>query len=262
MWFLDDASVPSSIFHSLKIKSFNPDVRGQVMQGTDSAPSIDIDRRASASAFGILSEGISTALQTPTLYGLYLVVAIIGWLLIQPLPGMVSTVLDTIVSSTAGGIAVIMAYTTLGGRPNSRESFAGRLVFVLISQIIAGIIIGIGFICLIIPGIYLYIRLQLIIPVIMLEGCGPIEALSRSSTLTKGHTWTILGVGIVFIICSLFFMFVIYAMGLAPVEDLTLATLRQALQPSSTLAAIVITPISISSYTVMYGLYSQESSHQ
>ncbi len=81
---------------------------------------------------------------------------------------------------------------------------AGRYVYALAAAIVTGIIVGIGFILLIIPGIYLLIRLTLAVPSVVLENRGPIEGIKRSWDLTKGNWWNIfvvlLVVGIVVLV--------------------------------------------------------------
>ena len=51
---------------------------------------------------------------------------------------------------------------------------------------VTGLIIGVGCIFLIVPGIILACRLGVSVPVAMLEDCGPGKAISRSMELTKG----------------------------------------------------------------------------
>ena len=69
--------------------------------------------------------------------------------------------------------------------------------------ILAGIAIGIGFILLIAPGLYLLTIWAVIAPVIVLERVGVFESFGRSQQLVKGFGWPVLGV--------LFCLFVIQA---------------------------------------------------
>ncbi len=57
----------------------------------------------------------------------------------------------------------------------------------LIASIIMGIAVAIGIFLLIVPGIYLAIRLQFYSAYIVEEDCGIIESLQKSWDLTKGH---------------------------------------------------------------------------
>lgn len=68
-----------------------------------------------------------------------------------------------------------------------------RLLVFIGAGIIAAIMVILGFLLLIIPGIYLLLRLSYLYPVIANEDVGPIEAIKRSFALTKGNLWEIIG---------------------------------------------------------------------
>jgi hypothetical protein len=68
---------------------------------------------------------------------------------------------------------------------------AGRYLAVLGAVVLAFIFEGIGYLFLIIPGIFLYIRLVLAPVTVMLEATGPFNAIERSWRLTKGNWWRI-----------------------------------------------------------------------
>jgi hypothetical protein len=72
-----------------------------------------------------------------------------------------------------------------------------RLPALIVAGLLASIGIGIGLIVLIVPGLYLLTRWAVIVPVIVVEGRRAGEAFSRSSQLTAGHRWTVLGVSVV-----------------------------------------------------------------
>lgn len=57
----------------------------------------------------------------------------------------------------------------------------------LLAGIIMGLLVGIGIILLIIPGIYIAMRLQFAMAYIIEEDADAIDALTRSWNLTKGH---------------------------------------------------------------------------
>jgi hypothetical protein len=72
---------------------------------------------------------------------------------------------------------------------------------ILGSQIIFGIIVTVGFILLIIPGIYLAVSLSLLLVALIIEGKGFGEAFSRSILLThKRWWWTFLLLLVIYII--------------------------------------------------------------
>jgi hypothetical protein len=51
-----------------------------------------------------------------------------------------------------------------------------------------------GMLLLIVPGVILLLMLSVSVPVRVIEGKGVIESMSRSSDLTRGHRWAILGI--------------------------------------------------------------------
>lgn len=79
-----------------------------------------------------------------------------------------------------------------------------KLLKYIVAIIINTIIVAIGFCLLIIPGIYLSLRLQFFAAFIVDEDCGAIESLKRSWEITKGNEMsllliflTMIGIGII-----------------------------------------------------------------
>jgi hypothetical protein len=68
----------------------------------------------------------------------------------------------------------------------------------------AGIYIGLASIALIIPGLYLIIRWYLVNSIVVAEGVRSADALKRSSELTRGYRWRILGMVLLQILFSFF----------------------------------------------------------
>ena len=60
--------------------------------------------------------------------------------------------------------------------------------------ILAGIAIGIGFLLLIVPGLFLITIWAVIVPAIVLERVGVFDSFGRSQALVKGNGWSVLGV--------------------------------------------------------------------
>ena len=72
-----------------------------------------------------------------------------------------------------------------------------QLPAVVIAGILAAIGITIGFILLIIPGLFLLTIWSMVIPVIVLERRSTGEAFSRSREVVRGHGWSVFGLVIV-----------------------------------------------------------------
>ncbi|HEY6522442.1 MAG TPA: hypothetical protein VIY10_01665 [Solirubrobacteraceae bacterium] len=80
---------------------------------------------------------------------------------------------------------------------SSRESIrfgARRFLPLLAMLIVLYIGLGIGFVLLVIPGIWLYAAWGVATPALMIERLGPFRALGRSRRLVKGRWWAAAGV--------------------------------------------------------------------
>jgi hypothetical protein len=74
------------------------------------------------------------------------------------------------------------------------ESAAPFVAPLIGAGILAGLGILVGFILLIVPGLYLLTIWALIAPVIVLEGTGVMDAFGRSRALVRGNGWQVFGV--------------------------------------------------------------------
>jgi hypothetical protein len=64
---------------------------------------------------------------------------------------------------------------------------------VAVASILAGIAIAIGLVLIIVPGLILITIWAVIIPVIVIEGSGPLAAFGRSQRLVRGNGWHVFG---------------------------------------------------------------------
>jgi len=96
------------------------------------------------------------------------------------------------------------AFQQMRGRPfdvgSSLQKGLGRFFPVLGAAICLGLGVGFGTLLLIVPGIILWTMWYVAIPACVLEGIGPFEALSRSSFLTSGSRWKVLGLALVIVL--------------------------------------------------------------
>ena len=79
-----------------------------------------------------------------------------------------------------------------------RAALTGLIPIILLG-IVAGLVSGIGFIFLIVPGLYLMAMFYVYVPAIVFEGKG-FSALGRSIDLTSGYRWAIVGLVLVFFV--------------------------------------------------------------
>jgi hypothetical protein len=112
-------------------------------------------------------------------------------------------------------IYALMKVMQTGVTPGVNESYrfaVSKLIKVLLCTVMAWVLVMLGFVLLVIPGIILFLAFELVYPVAVLEGGSPTEILKRSYTMTKGYRWNILG--------ATFLMSVMLAIASAPVSIL------------------------------------------
>ncbi|CAM5765915.1 hypothetical protein LMIY3S_01643 [Labrys miyagiensis] len=68
--------------------------------------------------------------------------------------------------------------------------------------ILASVLIMLGFVAFIVPGLILSCMLYVVIPVCVVEGRGVFESMGRSGELTRGYRWQILGLFLIVMIGS------------------------------------------------------------
>ncbi|HJX76447.1 MAG TPA: hypothetical protein VJ247_08815 [Gaiella sp.] len=67
----------------------------------------------------------------------------------------------------------------------------------LVAGLLAGLGIAIGFVLLVIPGLFLLTIWAVIGPVIVVEGTGALDSFGRSRALVRGYGWTVLAIVLV-----------------------------------------------------------------
>jgi uncharacterized membrane protein len=100
--------------------------------------------------------------------------------------------LSLLVSTCIGMTINISALIFASGRDFTFETFAEMLswkkfFYYLITALLAGLIVCLGFILLIIPGILLALRFSLIKYIVVDQTPEPVEALKASARMTKGY---------------------------------------------------------------------------
>ena len=105
---------------------------------------------------------------------------------------------------------------------------AGRTIhYAIFTSILASLIIGLGFLLFIVPGIIFASMFWLAVPASVLERKSPIAALKRSAQLAHGHKWKILGILALFGLIS-------FIIGLVTGQD---ADLNQITNPFTTISS-------------------------
>src|SRR5207237_1179714 len=72
-----------------------------------------------------------------------------------------------------------------------------RLPGVIAAGVVAAIAIGIGFLLLIVPGLFLLTIWSMLVPVIVLEGLSAGDSFTRSREIVRGNGWSVFGLIVV-----------------------------------------------------------------
>ena len=130
----------------------------------------------------------------------------IGWL------GYYVGVVGSIV---AGVAAVLVAAGAYADVPSDWRRAMGigvrRTVAILLASIVAGLLIAIGFVLLIVPGIFVLVSLAVVWEALIIEGIGPMESIKRSWRLVSGERWRVFGAGLLVIVLMVIFVGVVSA---------------------------------------------------
>jgi hypothetical protein len=70
---------------------------------------------------------------------------------------------------------------------------AGRMLSSAVASVLVAAAVLTGTLALVVPGLYLMIRLALAVCATVVDGAGPFEGAARSWELTAGHFWAIVG---------------------------------------------------------------------
>lgn len=146
-----------------------------------------------------------------------------------------------------GAIAIVLKLVD-GIKPSFSELFTTTkpyVQFVLVT-ILMSLIVGVGFILLIIPGIMLAIGLQFATYLVVDKGMGAVDALKKSWEITNGVKWKLLGFAIVIWIVNLL-GFVLFGVGMVvtiPLTMIAMAYVYRTLEKQSEGSVVVAPPSS------------------
>lgn len=139
-------------------------------------------------------EAIKTAIQNHD-FGMVIPLAVVGLVgMVLGLLGYASTIL--LAAKAFRGQAASLGDLLVEG--------AGRMLAVVAASLLVGLCVGFGTLALILPGLYLVVRLSLVVCATCVDGRGPVDAFGRGWRLTGGRFWDVLvfvlalfGVGLV-----------------------------------------------------------------
>jgi hypothetical protein len=136
-----------------------------------------------------MHRSVRTVLEVPALLVLYVVaaplIAVLG-----SVGGFLQPVVAGIGVHLVAGVMDVTTETETAGH----NSLGVRLVLVVVASLLAGIAVLLGTIALVLPGFYLLLRLYLFVAAVVIDDCGPVEAIAESWERTGGHLVTVAGV--------------------------------------------------------------------
>jgi hypothetical protein len=187
-----------------------------------------------------------------------LTLAFAGWNLALTFVGLILTLIAYLFAQGASVLAVSELYL---GKPTSISASFKRVwddfgpLFGVI--MLNGLVVGFGYLLLLIPGIYLTCRLLVCVPAALIENRGPRESLDRAFDLTRANAGrafviVLLSVVLTYAATTLFVLPFTIA-SLTAAHDLNKLRLYTALtQVSATVAGILITPVALIATSIFY----------
>jgi hypothetical protein len=203
--------------------------------------------------FSIYGQQAGTLL--PVAFGLFLVVAIVNGLLATSFPlALIGLAVSVVAGTLYQGMVVGLVSDVQDGR---RDFSAGELIEatwpvvvpLIGAGILAGLGIAIGFLLLIVPGLFLLTIWAVIAPAIVVERKGAIDAFGRSRQLVKGNGWQVFGVIVVVFVITAVVAGVLGAIGAGVSDGFAVRALF------NLIASTITAPITaLAASTIYFGL--------
>jgi hypothetical protein len=154
-----------------------------------------------------------------------LLVGFVAWLLSAAIPGVLQRSGGTggglsglyhllIGAPISFGAAYVWLRAVRGLKPEVSDLFVPfqrNYLSTVLAGLLLYVVVGVGFILLIVPGIILAVRLSFVPFLVVDEGRGPVEALFESWRRTAGYGWTIFGaflVGVLLVLVGLIILII------------------------------------------------------
>lgn len=144
----------------------------------------------------------------PAAAAVFVVTGIVTELLVANGSGVLTLlagVIALVASTLFTGIVVELVADVQDGRRDSSAAQLLRAVTPVLGQllgvaIVTGICEAVGFVLIIVPGLFLMTIWAVVAPVVVVERPGGLRSLSRSRELVRGNGWQVLGVILVLVL--------------------------------------------------------------
>jgi hypothetical protein len=160
-----------------------------------------------SSAFAIYKDQAAVLLGSAAV--VFLISGVLAFLL-----GWVGAIIGFVASLFYQGMVVELVRDVQDGRRDSTigelfSSVAPVVLPLLAVSILAAIGIAVGFVLIIIPGLFLMTIWSVVIPVVVIERPGIFSSFGRSQALVKGYGWQVFGVIVVVILLAILISIVV-----------------------------------------------------
>ncbi len=190
----------------------------------------------------------------PAALVIFIPVAILNGVLLASgglLVALATVAIGTVATYWFQGMVVEAAHDIMDGRRDHTvgsllASVRPVLLTLVFTGIVAGIAIGIGFVLLIVPGLFLITIWALAAPVVVIERKGVMDSLDRSRKLVRGHGWQVFAVIVVLLLVNIVLGGVVQAILTALSDDV----LGYAV--SNLLTSVLIGPLTALAAAVLY----------
>jgi hypothetical protein len=134
-------------------------------------------------------------------FAVYLVVAVVAGLLAFALGGFGRLLAEVVQTCATFLLEAALVKAVQEARHGGMKLSVGQTIrsvlpdfwSVAVASIVAGIAIWVGLLIVVVPGLYLLTIWAVVMPVLVIERRGVIEAFERSQQLVRGHGWQVFG---------------------------------------------------------------------
>ena len=172
---------------------------------------------------------------------------------------LAGTLVASLIQFAAAALAIAACFRVISaaylgehaGVAESLRNGLGRLLPLIVAFFLVVVLVVLGLLALIVPGIWIAVKLSMVFPAVVFERTGPFAAIGRSWALTKGNWWRVFGTLLVVFLITFVLQLVLGGvvggiLGASDVSELT--------------AAIVLTLVNLIALALTYPLWASVTS--